>query len=147
MQNNKTIRKASLDDLKQIYQIEKDVFIKDHWTYGMVERELENLSGQTTWIIEESSVILGYCMMRIFCNEANITNMAIKSSRQKQGLGSFLLDHVLNQLPIKSSVFLEVKEGNLSAINLYQRLGFKVINSRRNYYKDGRTALIMHLEH
>ena len=147
MQNNKTIRKASLDDLKQIYQIEKDVFIKDHWTYGMVERELENLSGQTTWIIEESSVILGYCMMRIFCNEANITNMAIKSSRQKQGLGSFLLDHVLNQLPIKSSVFLEVKEGNLSAINLYQRLGFKVINLRSNYYKDGKAALIMHLEH
>ena len=146
MQNNKTIRKASLDDLKQIYLIEKDVFIKDHWTFGMVERELENLSGQTTWIIEESSVILGYCMMRIFCNEANITNIAIKSSCQRQGLGSFLLDHVLNQLPIKSSVFLEVKEGNLSAINLYQRLGFSVINSRRNYYKDGRTALIMHLE-
>ena len=147
MQNNKTIRKASQDDLKQIYLIEKDVFINDHWTFEMVERELKNLSSQTTWIIEESSVILGYCMIRIFCNEANITNMAIKSSHQREGLGLFLLGHVLNQLPIKSSVFLEVKEGNLSAINLYQRLGFKVINSRRNYYKDGRTALIMHLEH
>ncbi len=147
MQNSKTIRRASLDDLKQIYLIEKDVFINDHWTFEMVERELKNLTGQTTWIIEESSVILGYCMMRIFCNEANITNMAIKSSRQREGLGLFLLGHVLNQLPIKSSVFLEVKEGNLPAINLYQRLGFKVINLRRNYYKDGRTAMIMHLEH
>ena len=147
MQNSKTIRKASLDDLKQIYLIEKDVFINDHWTFEMVERELKNLTGQTTWIIEESSVILGYCMMRIFCNEANIINMAIKSSRQREGLGSFLLGHVLNQLPMNSSVFLEVKEGNLTAINLYQRLGFKVINSRRNYYKDGRTALIMNLEH
>ena len=147
MQNNKIIRKASLDDLKQIYLIEKDVFINDHWTFEMVERELKNLTGQITWIIEESSVILGYCMMRIFCNEANITNMAIKSARQREGLGLFLLGHVLNQLPIKSSVFLEVKEGNLPAINLYQRLGFKVINSRRNYYKDGRTAMIMHLEH
>ena len=147
MQNSKTIRKASVDDLKQIYLIEKDVFINDHWTFEMVEKELKNLSSQTTWIIEESSVILGYCMIRIFCNEANITNMAIKSSRQREGLGSFLLGHVLNQLPINSSVFLEVKEGNLSAINLYQRLGFKVINLRRNYYKDGRTALIMHLKH
>ena len=147
MQNSKTIRKASLDDLKQIYLIEKDVFINDHWTFEMVERELKNLSSQTTWIIEESSVILGYCMMRIFCSEANITNMAIKSSHQREGLGLFLLGHVLNQLPIKSSVFLEVKEGNLPAINLYQRLGFKVINLRRNYYKDGRTAMIMHLEH
>ena len=147
MQNNKTIRKASIEDLKQIYLIEKDVFSKGHWTLEMIESELKNFLGKATWIIEESTVILGYCMMRIFCNEANIINMAIKSSRQREGLGSLLLGHVLNQLPINSSVFLEVKEGNLSAINLYKKLGFKAMNMRRNYYKDGRAALIMHLEH
>ena len=113
----------------------------------MLKSELKNFLGTTTWIIEESTVILGYCMMRIVCNEANIINMAIKSSRQREGLGSLLLGYVLNQLPINSSAFLEVKEGNLSAINLYKRLGFNVISLRKNYYKDGRTAMIMHLEH
>ena len=147
MQNNKTIRKASLDDLNQIYLIKKDVFSNEHWTLEMVESELKNFMRTTTWIIEESTVILGYCMMRIVCNEANIINMAIKSSRQREGLGSFLLGYVLNQLPINSSAFLEVKEGNLSAINLYKRLGFNVISLRKNYYKDGRTALIMQLEY
>ena len=147
MQNYKTIRKASLDDVNQIYLIEKDAFSNEHWTIEMLESELKNFLGTTTWIIEESTVILGYCMIRIVCNEANIINMAIKSSRQREGLGSFLLGYVLNQLPINSSAFLEVKEGNLSAINLYKKLGFNVINSRKNYYKDGRTALIMHLEH
>ena len=147
MQNNKTIRKASLDDLNQIYLIEKDAFSNEHWTLEMVESELKNFLRTTTWIIEESTVILGYCMIRIVCNEANIINMAIKSSRRREGLGSLLLDYVLNQLPINSSAFLEVKEGNLSAINLYKRLGFNVISLRKNYYKDGRTAMIMHLEH
>ena len=147
MQNNKTIRKASLDDLNQIYLIEKDVFSNEHWTFEMVENELKNFLGATTWIIEESTVVLGYCMMRIVCNEANVINMAIKSSRQREGLGSLLLGYVLNQLPINSSAFLEVKEGNLSAINLYKRLGFNVISLRKNYYKDGRTALIMQLEY
>ena len=147
MQSNKTIRKGSLDDLNQIYLIEKDAFSNDYWTLEMIESELKNFLGTTTWVIEESTVILGYCMMRIVCNEANIINMAIKSSRQREGLGSLLLGYVLNQLPINSSVFLEVKEGNLSALNLYKRLGFNVINLRKNYYKDGRTALIMHLEH
>ena len=145
MQNNKTIRKASLDDLNQIYLIEKDVFSSEHWTLEMVESELKNFLRTTTWIIEESTVILGYCMMRIVCNEANIINMAIKSSRQREGLGSLLLGYVIKELPINSSAFLEVKEGNLSAINLYKRLGFNVINLRKNYYKDGRTAMIMHL--
>ena len=147
MQNNTTIRKAGLDDLNQIYLIEKDVFSNEHWTLEMVESELKNFLRTTTWIIEESTVILGYCMMRVVCNEVNIINMAIKSSRQREGLGSLLLGYVLNQLPNNSSAFLEVKEGNLSAINLYKRLGFNVINLRKNYYKDGRTALIMHLEH
>lgn len=147
MQNYKTIRKASLDDLNQIYLIEKDAFSNEHWTLEMLESELKNFLRTTTWIIEESTVILGYCMMRIVCNEANIINMAIKSSRQREGLGSLLLDYVLNQLPVNSSAFLEVKEGNLSAINLYKRLGFNLINLRKNYYKDGRTAMIMHLEH
>ena len=146
MQNYKTIRRASLDDLNQIYLIEKDVFSNEHWTLEMLESELKNFLGTTTWIIEESNVILGYCIIRIVCNEANIINMAIKSSRQREGLGSLLLGYVLNQLPINSSAFLEVKEGNLSAINLYKRLGFNVINLRNNYYKDGRTALIMHLK-
>ena len=132
MQNNKTIRKASLDDLNQIYLIEKDVFSNEHWTLEMVESELENFLRTTTWIIEESTVILGYCMLRIVCNEANIINMAIKSSRQREGLGSLLLGYVLNQLPINSSAFLEVKEGNLSAIKLYKNLGFNVINLRKN---------------
>ena len=85
-------------------------------------------------------------MMRIFCNEANITNMAIKSSRQREGLGLFLLGHVLNQLPIKSSVFLEVKHINFPAINLYLSVGFKNISSRTNYYSDGSDALIMCLK-
>ena len=147
MQNYKTIRKASLDDLNQIYLIEKDAFSNEHWTLEMLKSELKNFLGTTTWIIEESTVILGYCMMRIVCNEANIINMAIKSSRQREGLGSLLLGYVLNQLPINSSAFLEVKEGNLSAINLYKRLGFNVISLRKKYYKDGRTAMIMHLEH
>ena len=132
MQNYKTIRKASLDDLNQIYLIEKDAFSNEHWTLEMLKSELKNFLGTTTWIIEESTVILGYCMMRIVCNEANIINMAIKSSRQREGLGSLLLGYVLNQLPINSSAFLEVKEGNLSAINLYKRLGFNVISLRKN---------------
>ena len=105
MQNNKTIRKASLDDLNQIYLIEKDAFSNEHWTLEMLESELRNFLGTTTWIIEESTVILGYCMMRIVCNEANIINMAIKSSRQREGLGSLLLGYVLNQLPNNSSAF------------------------------------------
>ena len=146
MLKNKTIRKANSEDLIPIHLIEQDVFNHEQWTLEMIDSELKNFPGQSTWIIEESRLILGYCMTRMIFNETNILNMAIKSTHQGSGLGPYLFGYVLDQLPTKSSIYLEVKQGNLPALKLYHSFGFQVINSRRNYYKDGSTALVMHLE-
>ena len=147
MSNKSIIRKSNPKDLRSIYQIEKDVFDSEHWTYGMIANELVNGIGKATWVIEEPPNILGYCMSRSFENEVNILNMAIKSSSQGKGVGRYLLEHILSQVPTKSSVFLEVKQGNLNAIKLYKSLGFQEINLRSSYYKDGTSALVMCLEH
>ena len=147
MQNKNIVRKSNPKDLRSIYQIEKDVFDSEHWTYGMIANELVNGIGKATWVIEEPPNILGYCMSRSFENEVNILNMAIKSSSQGKGVGRYLLEHILSQVPTKSSVFLEVKQGNLNAIKLYKSLGFQEINLRSSYYKDGTSALVMCLEH
>ena len=72
--------------------------------------------------------------------------MAVKSSMQGKGYGKSLLKNFLDQLPAKSSVFLEVKHVNFPAINLYLSLGFKNISSRANYYSDGSNALVMCLK-
>ena len=147
MSNKKIVRKSNHEDLRSLYQIEKDVFDSEHWTYGMIANELVNRLGKTTWVIEEPPNILGYCMTRSFGNEVNILNMAIESSSQGKGVGRFLLEYVLSQVPTKSSVFLEVKQGNLNAIKLYKSLGFQEISVRSSYYKDGTSALVMCLEH
>jgi len=38
---------------------------------------------------------------------------------------------------------LEVKEGNTEAIMLYEKMGFKQVDSIQNYYEDGSTAARM----
>jgi len=41
-------------------------------------------------------------------------------------------------------IYLEVRESNLEAQNLYKGFGFKVVSKRKNYYQDNNeTALIM----
>jgi len=147
VQNKKIVRKGIPNDLHSLYQIEKDVFDKEHWTQNMIADELVDVFGRATWVIEESHKILGYCMTRSFGKEVNIINMAIESQSQGKGMGRFLLGYVLDQVPINSSVFLEVKQGNFNAINLYRSFGFQKINLRSNYYKDGSSALVMYLEH
>ena len=147
MLNRKIIRKSNAKDLRSLNPREKDVFDSEHWTYSMIANELMNGPGKATWVIEQPPNILGYCMTRSFGNEVNILNMAIESSSQGKGVGRSLLEYVLSQVPTKSSVFLEVKQGNLSAIKLYKSLGFQEISVRSSYYKDGTSALVMCLEH
>ena len=54
-----------------------------------------------------------------------------------------MLDHFLDQIPAKSSVFLEVKRGNFPAINLYLGAGFEDVAIRDAYYRDGSDAIVM----
>ena len=147
MLDKKIVRKAIPNDLRSIFFIEKDVFQKEHWTFDMIADELEHIPGKVTWVIEQSKNLLGYCMLRLVKNEITIVNMAIRPAFQGKGHGRLLLGHILDQIPSKSSVFLEVKQGNLSAINLYMSFGFVEIDVRNNYYKDGSDAIVMRLEH
>ena len=137
------IRKATINDLDQIFNIEREAFHKDHWSLKMVSIELNNEKDRTTWIIDKSKHIIAYCMVRGLKDEINIINMAVKPSMQGKGYGKLLLDYFLDQLPTKSSVFLEVKHGNFPAINLYLDIGFEKISIRTNYYSDGSDALVM----
>jgi len=51
------------------------------------------------------------------------------------------LNYFLKELPTNSSVFLEVKESNFSAISLYKKLGFVKQYIRNRYYADGSYAI------
>ncbi len=83
---------------------------------------------------------------------AELLYICVDKSNQKQGLGSKVLEdsftYLLNQNI--TGIFLEVNVTNHVAIKLYDKLGFKKISTRKNYYKkiDGsyNDALIYKLE-
>ena len=140
------IREATINDVYEILNIEEQVFTNDHWSLEMLSNELNESNDRNTLIIIKADEVIGYCMSQKFDNEFHIINMAVKSSMQGNGYGKLLLKSFLDQLPTKSSVFLEVKHVNFPAINLYLSLGFKDISSRANYYSDGSNALVMCLK-
>ncbi|MGB2827765.1 MAG: ribosomal protein S18-alanine N-acetyltransferase [Dehalococcoidales bacterium] len=93
--------------------------------------------------------IIGFTSMWVMADEAHITNIAVRQSHQRQGIGEFLLISIID-LAIKfktSIVTLEVRVSNLMAQSLYQKYGFSQVGLRRNYYTDNREdALIMSTE-
>ena len=146
MNEHQLIREATINDVFEIHKIEKQVFTNDNWSLEMLSSELNNKNDRKNLIIVKANEVVAYCMARKFENEIHIINMAVKSSMQGRGYGKLLLKSFLDQLPTKSSVFLEVKHINFPAINLYLSFGFKNISSRTNYYSDGSDALVMCLK-
>ncbi|VAW59297.1 Ribosomal-protein-S18p-alanine acetyltransferase, partial [hydrothermal vent metagenome] len=69
-------------------------------------------------------------------------NLCVAPDVQGQGLGKRML-YKLMQLAEErdaSSIFLEVRESNVVALNLYEKEGFNRIGLRKGYYpvEDGR---------
>ena len=137
------IRIGRPSDLLQINDIEKRVFIDNPWTTNMLAEELMPESDRRTWVMLHKSRIIGYIMARYIDLETNIINFVIDDKFKAKGFGEKLLNHFLANIKSKTSVFLEVKEGNFRAIKLYQKAGFREIASRNNYYGSGQNALIM----
>ena len=54
-------------------------------------------------------------------------------ARRKKGIGSKLLNEII-KMDCKH-IMLEVNTKNIGAVNLYKKNNFKIINTRKNYYK------------
>ena len=141
MINSLYIRKASIKDIEDIFLIEKSIFNDNPWTKKMIKSELENHNYKKTLLISDNQNIIGYLMIHFFQIEYHIINFGIKNEYQKKGIGQFFLTFFLNELPINSTVFLEVKQSNFSAIKLYKKLGFVEQYIRNRYYADGSNAI------
>ncbi len=67
---------------------------------------------------------------------ADILNIGIDPDFKRQGHGTGLLIHLIEELRKRhiGEIFLEVRAGNKSAIQFYKRQGFEKISVRKNYY-------------
>ncbi len=97
-----------------------------------------------------SDQIVGFAITQLVLDEATLFNIAIAPKYQQQGLGKKLLSGLIELLRSRaiSTLWLEVRASNRSAIALYESLGFNEVAVRENYYptKGGQEdAIIMAL--
>ncbi len=151
------MRPMRFDDLDKIMVIEPTIY-SHPWTRGNFSDSLNN--GYSAWVLESKDVVntgemIGYALIMLVLDEAHLLNLSIVKAHQKQGLGRYLLEQMLQiaKNHRAANVFLEVRPSNLSAIILYEKLGFCEMATRRGYYpadpkisKSGREdALLMGL--
>jgi len=138
------IRLGCEKDIEEILRIETSLFKEDSWSRNMIFSELEKGNNKKTFLVERNPKLIAYVMIRFFNLKYQILNLAVSKNEQDKGIGFRLLYFFLKKIPINSSVFLEVKESNFPAINLYNKLGFIKQYVRSKYYSDGSNALVLH---
>lgn len=132
--------------LDEIEIIENASF-KSPWSKSAYLSEVYNESAFYKVITVENEVV-GYGGFRKIFDEAHITNIAVKESFRSRGFGKMIMEELIEQareLEI-SSMTLEVRVSNISAVKLYEKMGFKSAGVRPKYYGDGEDAFIMWLE-
>ena len=81
--------------------------------------------------------VAGYLGCYCVAGEGEITNVAVKSSYRRQGIGGKLLETLYEEAKALQTYefFLEVRESNEAAIGLYSRQGFVKEGVRKNFYE------------
>ncbi|MBO4380597.1 MAG: ribosomal protein S18-alanine N-acetyltransferase [Clostridia bacterium] len=131
--------------LSQMAEIEREAF-EMPWTENMFIPEVEDPSATYVVGVRGEEVIC-YGGFHKVLDEAHITNIAVKSTERGRGIGGFLLAELISRarnLGVERMT-LEVRDGNVPAIKLYESFGFKVEGVRKKYYDNKFDALIMWL--
>ena len=82
--------------------------------------------------------VCGFVITRCGLDEWEIENVVVADEQQRLGIGTKLIRNLLRlaQTSHATSVLLEVRESNLTARGLYEKLGFSEKARRKNYYRD-----------
>jgi len=132
---NYIIRPMEKKDIVQVYEIEKSIF-SIPWSVNSFIEASENENNIYLVCVEDDEVT-GYCGLWTVLGEGNITNIAVSGKHRGKGYGRALLKELENRGLEKKVVkfFLEVRQSNIIAKNLYISLGYKDIGIRKNFYE------------
>lgn len=130
------IRPASLADVSALAELERVCF-SDPWTEKGI-RETIQYETARAFVAQVSDRVVGYVMARISGEEGEILDLAVLPEERRRGIGRRLIAAVWNALQSEGvrELFLEVRESNLPAIELYRAHGFRPVGLRPRYYRN-----------
>lgn len=142
-----TVRRAGVEDLAVIMELERTSFPTDAWSEPMMREEL--LSPHSHYLVdEEAGSLIGYAGLRAprGARDADVQTIAVAEAARGHGRGRALLRELLTEAKNRGAheMFLEVRADNPGAEALYVSEGFAEIARRPGYYQpDNVDAIVM----
>lgn len=130
------IRRATIEDLDDIWQLANESFAPSPWPKEVFEHELR--SPRSIYFVTTG----GFLGATQILDEVEVGSLGVSPKFQHQGIGQALLMAVF-ALPNTKRVLLEVANTNTAAQALYRKVGFQPYYRREKYYKNGDDAIMM----
>lgn len=132
------LRPGGASDLDDVMRIMNSAFppcYGEAWTRSQCAGILP-MKGVWLLLAEQSGETVGFALMRVIADEAELLLLAVEARAQGKGIGRALIDRfvTVSRDGGASRLHLEVREGN-SAVALYDAAGFKPAGRRPDYYK------------
>lgn len=129
------IRPMEIKDIEQVAAIEKNIFSMPWSADSFIDAcAAEN---NIYLVCIENDEVVGYCGLWTSLEEGNVTNVAVSENHRGKGYGKALMQELEIRALEKKVIkfFLEVRQSNKIAQNIYTNLGYKVIGVRKNFYE------------
>ena len=140
---NITIEKMTAEHISHLAELEKQCF-STPWSENALAEELDNPHARFFVCIKDGAVC-GYIGAHNIVGEVYITNVGVLPSYRGQGIGAMLVGFLKEYSKTENADFitLEVRKSNSVAIKLYDKMGFKVVGERKNFYDNPKEDAIL----
>jgi [ribosomal protein S18]-alanine N-acetyltransferase len=141
------IRRATSVDIPLIMALERDAGTAAHWTELQYRRLFadDHAARSRLALVAEPAPdvasrgnpsLLGFLVASQVAAEWELENIVVAATARRNGLGKRLMEALLAEASETNShsVFLEVRESNVGARNLYEKAGFQLTGRRKSYY-------------
>mgnify|MGYP003353843957 CR=1 FL=1 len=129
------VRKMTATDVPAVAQLDRMSFTLP-WPERSFQFEVNANPASRCYVAETDGQIVGAIVGWLLVDEMHIATLATHPDFRQQGIAQKLLAHTLRYTYDEGAAtsFLEVRESNQRAIQLYQAAGFNEIGLRKNYY-------------
>jgi [ribosomal protein S18]-alanine N-acetyltransferase len=151
---NYSIRACTAEDVPSIIRV-NSLTLPEHYSDDFYYQILK-MFPDTFFVAELDGSVVGYIMCRIeyglsllrrfgLAKKGHIISIAVLEEHRSKGTGTKLIQQALQAVRSDSGkeAYLEVRVTNTGAIELYKRIGFRVVSTLTGYYKDGESAHTM----
>ncbi len=135
------ILNCDFDQAKNLSELEEKIF-STSWDPLWIREKINN-ENAIYWVKKEDDEIVGYLAVQFVGEDIEILGLGVLEDYRGKGYASDMLFAMMNHLKQYNynKVFLEVRDSNNVAKNLYSKFNFNRSGTRLNYYKDENAAL------